>query len=271
MSNGEKARVLENLVHDGLHRREFGRRVFAGSLAAAGAIAAADIDLVAQQVTDIDILNFALNLEYLEAEFYTVATTGRRLEEVGVEVSGRGRRGDTVGGGKVSLDEQTMFIAEQIAVDEQAHVTFLRTALGSDAVAKPSINLAALNVGFASQAEFLTVAAVFEDVGVSAYGGAAPLIDSPKILASAARIALTEAQHAGILRLLAWENRLPVPQVDEVSVPTIGVAEGRLFFVDGNGLSPVRSPAQVLRVVYGGARNEGGFFPDGVNGTIESA
>lgn len=271
MSNGEKARALENLVDNGLHRREFAKKMFAGSLAAAGAIAMADVDLVAQRVTDVDILNFALNLEYLEAEFYTVATTGRRLEEVGIEVSGRGRRGQTVGGGKVSLDPRTMFIAEQIALDEQAHVRFLRSALGRAAVAKPSINLAALNAGFANQAEFLTVAAVFEDVGVSAYGGAAPLIDNAKILAAAAQIALTEAQHAGVLRLLASDNRLPVPLVDQTAIPTIGVENGRLFFVDGNGLSPVRSAGDVLRIVYGGRGADGGFFPDGVNGTIEKA
>lgn len=268
MRDGNKTERLEDLVASGLHRREFARRVFAGGMAAAGAIAVSDVELFAQRVTDVDILNFALNLEYLEAEFYTVATTGRRLEEVGIGVDGRGRRGATVGGGKVSLDARTMFIAEQIALDEQAHVNLLRSALGGAAVAKPAINLAALNVGFASQAEFLTVAAVFEDVGVSAYGGAAPLIDSSRILAAATGIALTEAQHAGVLRLLASDNRLAVPLVDAKAIPTIGVENGRLFFVLGDGLSPARTPDEVLRIVYGGSSSPGGFFPDGVNGRI---
>ena len=156
-----------------------------GGAAAYSAVALGNsVDLLAQGVTEVDILNFALNLEYLEAEFYNVAVTGRRIQEDGIGVTGRGRSGGTSGGSKVALDGRTMFIAEQILLDEKDHVTFLRTALKGDAVAKPSINLAALNTGFNSQAEFLTLAAVFEDVGVSAYGGAAPLIDNQRILDS---------------------------------------------------------------------------------------
>jgi ferritin-like protein len=271
VKHGIKADALDKLLTNGIHRRAFAKRVFAGSLAAAGAIAVSDVDVVAQAVTDGDILNFALNLEYLEAEFYTVAATGKRIEELGIGVSGRGRAGATVGGSKVSLDDRVGAITQQIAQDEQNHVTYLRTALRSAAVAKPDINLAALGVGFSNQAEFLTVAAIFEDVGVSAYGGAAPLIDNSRILAVAARIALTEAQHAGVLRLLASDGKLAVPQVDTTSVPPLGQPNGRLFFVDGAGLSPVRTTSEVLRIVYAGGRNEGGFFPNGFNGTIETA
>lgn len=242
-----------------------------GTAAAYGAVALGNTDALAQSITDVDILNFALNLEYLEAEFYTVGVTGTRLAEAGIGVTGRGRAGATVGGGKVSLNDRIGTISQQIMLDEQAHVRFLRTALGADAVAKPPINLAALNVGFTNQNEFLTVAQIFEDVGVSAYGGAAPLIDRSATLASAARIALTEAQHAGILRLLASDNQLQIPQVDAKAVPTFPLANGRLFFVDGNGLSQVRTPGEVLRIVYGGAADRGGFFPDGVNGTITRA
>jgi len=271
VENRAKANVVDKLVSSRVHRRAFAKQVFAGSLAAAGAIALSDVDVVAQAVTDADILNFALNLEYLEAEFYTVAATGRRIEELGIGVSGRGRPGATVGGSKVSLDERVAAITQQIALDEQNHVTYLRTALRGAAVAKPDINLAALGLGFSNQAEFLTVAAIFEDVGVSAYGGAAPLIDNARVLAAAARIALTEAQHAGVLRLLASDGKLAVPQVDATSVPPLGQPNGRLFFVDGAGLSPVRTPSEVLRIVYAGGRNEGGFFPSGFNGTIETA
>ena len=98
----------------------------------------AKADVLAQSITDTDILNFALNLEYLEGEFYSVATSGKRLSELGIGVTGRGRAGDTTGGSKVSLDDRIGTIAASIAADEQAHVTFLRTALRSDAVAKPA-------------------------------------------------------------------------------------------------------------------------------------
>jgi hypothetical protein len=267
----DKTTALEHLVNSGLARRDFAKRLMVGGLAAYGATTLGDgASLLAQSLTDVDILNFALNLEYLEAEFYTVASSGARLADTGVGVTGSGRAGATVGGSKVSMDERIGTIANQIAIDEQAHVRFLRGALGSSAIAKPSINLAALGLGFNSQAEFLTVSAVFEDVGVSAYRGAAPLISNKQILSAAAGIALTEAQHAGILRLLASDNKLQVPQVDASAIPTFPLENGRLFFVDGNGLSPARTTAQVLSIVYAGGRRNGGFFPDGVNGTIVS-
>lgn len=254
-------------------RRQFATRAIIGGAAAAAGLAFANTEtLVAQaKLTDIDILNFALNLEYLEAEFYTVATSGQRIQEAGIEITGRGRQGATVGGAKVALDDQVRVVAEQIAIDERAHVAFLRTALKGDAVAKPDINLEALGLGFRDQNEFLTLARAFEDVGVSAYAGAAALIDDSTILAAAARIALTEAQHAGVLRLLAYQKALTIAPVDGQDVPTLGSPNGRLFFVDGNGLSIARTADKVLRIVYGGGTNEGGFFPTGVNGTIERA
>jgi hypothetical protein len=151
------------------------------------------------------------------------------------------------------------------------HVRFLRTALGSAAVAKPAINLNALGVGFGNLNEFLTVARAFEDVGVTAYNGAAPLISSRAILGAAAGIALTEAQHAGVLRYLVYDRGIAVPQLDNLDVPPLGSPNGRLFNLNNEGLTPARTPSQVLAIVYAnraaGTRN-GGFFPGGFNGTI---
>ena len=272
MEKSEKKEALERLVSSPLARREFAKRVMIGGVAACGVAAlGGSTNLLAQNAGDVDILNFALNLEYLEAEFYTVATTGNRISDAGIAITGSGRSGATVGGSKVSLDDRNGTIASQITIDEQQHVKFLRTALGNSAVAKPAINLAALGVGFNSQAEFLTVAQIFEDVGVSAYRGAAPLISNSQILSAAAGIALTEGQHAGILRLLAGDNRLQVPQVDAKAIPTFGLPAGRLFFVDGNGLSIARTTSEVLKIVYAGGTSSGGFFPNGVNGAITRA
>lgn len=276
MNATAKREAIERLLEHGQGRREFAKRMVVGGLAAYGTVALGNsADLLAQQVTDVDILNFALNLEYLEAEFYSVAASGVRIAEVGIGVTGPGRSAATVGGSKVALDARVQTIADQIAHDERAHVQFIRAALGSSAVAKPAINLAALGVGFTNQAEFLTVGAIFEDVGVSAYLGAAPLIDSRPILAAAAAIALTEAQHASVLRLLAWDAKLAVPLVDAKAVPIQGQPNGRLFFVDpGNGLSKPRTTSEVLKIVYANSADgtrSGGFFPDGLNGTIATA
>lgn len=258
------------------NRREFAKRaITAGVAASCGLAFDAGGTLFAQSgdpITDEDILVFALNLEYLEAEFYTVATTGQRIGEIGIDISGRAREGATIGGSKVALDDRTRVVAEQIALDEQAHVRFLRTALSGAAIAKPTINLGALGVGFGSQAEFLTVAAIFEDLGVSAYRGAAPLIQDRRVWDAAAGIAITEGQHAGLLRFLAsnLNANLAVPSVDPKAVPPLGQPNGRLFYVDGNGLSPGRTADEVLLAVYGGnPAGKAGFFPDGLNGKIE--
>lgn len=271
----EKTDAIDRLIVDPVNRREFGRRAVATGLwAAVGAAAVglpAGVD--AQSVSDVDILNFALNLEYLEAEFYTVATTGRRIEDLGIGVSGVGTLGGTVGGSVVAMDDRAMQVARDIANEEQMHVRLLRTALGAAAVAKPAINLAALGIGFANVNEFLTLARAFEDVGMTAYNGAAPLISSRAILTAAAGIAHTEAQHAGVLRYMVYDRGIAVPQLNNTDVPPLGSPNGRLFNVTNEGLTPARTASQVLSIVYGttaaGAGN-GGFFPGGFNGVIKT-
>lgn len=270
----DKTEAIGALISNPVNRRDFAKRaITTGLWATVGAgVIGRSAGLSAQAaITDVDILNFALNLEYLEAEFYTVATTGRRIEDLGIGVTGVGTLGGTVGGSVVSLDNRAMQVARDIANEEQMHVRLLRTALGSAAIAKPAINLAALGIGFANVNEFLTLARAFEDVGVTAYGGAAPLISSRAILAAAAGIALTEAQHAGVLRYLVYDRGIAVPQLDNLDVPPLGSPNGRVFNVNNEGLSPARTPSQVLAIVYAnraaGARN-GGFFPGGFNGTI---
>jgi hypothetical protein len=233
----------------------------------------------AAEITDVDILNFALNLEYLEAEFYTVATTGRTIDQTGIATSGAGNPGATTGGKQVSFEAdgqqaessgKLRAVAEELAFDEQQHVNLLRSALGSAAVAKPAINLDALGIGFDNFKQFLALARAFEDVGVSAYGGAAPLISDKTILATAARIALTEALHAGNIRLLVAENNIQAPDVDKLDV--LPPPAGKKFFtVDDSALAIVRVPSQVLHIVYGKWEqgvSSGGFFPIGLNGTI---
>src|SRR5687767_5497037 len=89
--------------------------------------------------TDTDVLNFALNLEYLEAEFYSYAVSGTGIDAT--LTGGVGTAGATTGGARVTFsDANVAAIAAEIAQDELNHVRFLRNALGSQAVAKPAIN-----------------------------------------------------------------------------------------------------------------------------------
>ena len=236
-------------------------------------------------ITDVDILNFALNLEYLEAEFYTMAVTGKTIEDFGIGVNGTGTPGATTGGMRVHFDpddgdhdaddersRKLNRIALEIAYDEVQHVLFLRSALGSDAVAKPAINLDALGIGFANFRSFLQLARAFEDTGVSAYGGAAPLITTNAYLAAAVRIGLTEALHSANLRLLVAENNVQTSPLDSLDI--LPPPSGKQYFeVNLQALTVVRTTSQVLAIVY---HNDtpgtamGGFFPNGVNGTINT-
>lgn len=131
-------------------------------------------------ITDVDILQFALNLEYLEAEFYTVAVSGRTIHAFSVGIDGAGVAGATTGGNRVIFNSSmlpVMSVMEELAFDERAHVNLLRGALmaaGVEPVAKPAINLSGLGFGFGGQVDFITLARILEDIGVTAYVWAAP-------------------------------------------------------------------------------------------------
>ena len=251
--------------------------------------------VAAAAVTDADILNFALNLEYLEAEFYLRAAFGRGLAPG--DVGGSGTAGMVIGGRRVPF--QTSAIreyAQEIARDEENHVQFLRVALGGAAVARPAISLddaftaaarAAGLVGprqrfdaFANEQNFLLAAFIFEDVGVTAYKGAARLISDKDILEAAAGLLAVEAYHAGEIRTLLFgaglfkearaisDARDSLDGAGDKDQGTGRPAAANIVPTDENGLAYSRSAAEVLSIVYLGGSGSGGFFPNGLNGTI---
>lgn len=274
MNTSQKV-LVGHIVDKLANRRGFVRQMGMASAGLASFLATAGSASAQAQITDVDILQFALNLEYLEAEFYTVARTGKTIDQMGIGITGSGTTGATTGGKMVTFIEGSTLArsADEIGADERAHVALLRgalTAAGVQPVAKPAINLNALGVGFGSQEEFITLARAFEDVGVTAYAGAAPLISNKDYLGVAARILAAEAEHTGNLRLHAALYNVRVTALDAVDVvpPPAGTKFGSL---DANGLVAVRTPAQVLNVVYGGASgvSAGGFYPGGFNGNIK--
>ncbi len=263
---------LEEITRIAANRRSFlkGAGMTGIGLASAAMIGskfgAHEQKVAAASVTDGDILNFALNLEYLEAEFYAMATYGANLVKLGV-IKADEETGPTTGGNKVpnfsSKPEANM--ATALRETEIEHVLLLRTALGSAAAKKPAINLDALGYGFSSVNSFLKLARQFEDVGVSAYLGAAPLIESKEYLAAAGAILATEAQHSGSLRFACIMNNVSSPAVDKLDIPP---TDSHFYDVTSQGLSIPRTTSQVLNIVYGGGRCSGGFYPDGMNGVI---
>lgn len=273
--------LLEAVLDQAPDRRKFFRKLSlaATALAATTIVPSADAQT---EITDVDILQFALNLEYLEAEFYTVGTTGRTMDNFGVGITGAGTPGATTGGNRVIFNNSALpvqSIMEELAFDEQAHVNLLRAALtaaGVMPVAKPALNLSGLGFGFGGSADFIILARILEDIGVTAYAGAAPLITSKAYLGVAARILAAEAMHSGNIRLIVAQSRLSTTKVDGVDVvppPAINTATSQpgFFALDNSALSAVRTPEQVLFLAYGlrEAAMGGGFYPAGMNGKIK--
>lgn len=188
-------------------------------------------------VTDADVLNFALQLEYLEAQFYSYAAFGTGLSSS--LLAGVGTQGavaiNTSAANGAGQPRQVQFkdpivaqYAREIAYDEIAHVTFLRNALGSAAVAQPAINLsgdangaftaAARAAGvidnnstfdpYSSDEFFLLGAYLFEDVGVTAYMGGVTLLSNKNFIEAAAGIHAAEAYHAGLVRTTLYRKGL---------------------------------------------------------------
>jgi hypothetical protein len=255
-----------------LARRSFVKNIGLGAVAfGAGSLLVGCGGVVgntsAQSIPETDVLNFALNLEYLEAEFYSVAVTGTTLSSTVT-----GAISKAAGGKKVTFTDPILAaIAAEIAADEKLHVQYLRTALGGLAVAEPAINLDALGIGFNSETEFLTLSRAFEDTGVSAYAGAATLLTGNNLQA-AAQILAVEAYHAGNIRLKIVEH---VPAITVAATDSLDVPPNmpHFFPTDPNGLAIKRTPSQVLKIVYATTAtgiSSGGFFPSGLNGNIKT-
>jgi hypothetical protein len=274
--------LTDELVSASPNRRSFLKTLGAATAGVTALSMAGITPAEAQTTTEVEVLKFALNLEYLESEFYTYALYGEGIELFNIGVSGQANGSNPTGGRVTSGGKKVDFtnphqvltyeIVDQIGRDERAHVTLLRSALGSEVIAKPNINLNALGFGFDSQADFLRLSRIFEDIGVSAYGGAAGLLTTPSIITTAARILATESQHVSSIRTQISVLGITTSALDGADlIPPPSGAKGQVLSVNhANGLPATRTPGQVLYLAFGNQANatSGGFFPSGVNGSI---
>ncbi|WP_019587098.1 ferritin-like domain-containing protein [Deinococcus apachensis] len=302
------------------------RRKFLGmaGMMGAGAVLSGCTNVIAAPSSqdnglDAAIFNFALNLEYLEAAFY-LAAVGRlgELTAAGGDASKvilpAGFSGmDNVGVPNMSRDVRDL--AQEIADDELAHVKVIRAVLKSAAVPQPTLDLSNSFVAagkaasdnaitnfnpFANELFFLHGAFVFEDVGVTAYKGAARFIDDQNPggnLENAAGILAVEAYHAGAIRHELYRRRndpaaagLNVGEVvqkisnlrDSVDgntdddqgivstlqtgAPYIRASASNIIAADVNAIAFSRTPRQVGNIVFLAAgATKGGFFPNGLS------
>ena len=279
-----------------------GRRAFLGSLGfgAAGALIMAGTPsaVLAQAAapSPVDVFNFALNFEYLGAEFYLHALNGSTLTAGDIE--GTGAQGAVIGGHAVPFQDPVVRgVAQEFAADEVGHARFLRAILGSARIARPVIDLnnsftvfarfaglipmTATFDAFANDNNFLLSAFVLEDVCVTALKGASPLIRNNEFLEASAGVLATEGYQAGILRtLLAQRGQFAQAQQasdlrDYFDGPSdidqgIGTAQQvNIVPADANSIAFSRTPEQVRNIAYGTTNGQpGGFFPNGLNGTI---
>lgn len=190
-------KIIQLLDFDKIDQEEIksiaGRRGFfkkAGDFSVKAALTSLPIALTmlpktvkAQSAGVVEVLNFALTLEYLEDEFYKMALNASGL---------------------IPAADRTIFV--QISKHESAHVAFLKTALGNAAVAKPTFDFTAGGAfanAFTNYMTFLTLSQAFEDTGVRAYKGqAGNLIGDDSTLKAALQIHSVEARHASEVRRL---------------------------------------------------------------------
>jgi hypothetical protein len=252
--------------------------------------------------SDIRFLNFALNLKYLEAEYYTYATTGAGIEALGVRVQGTGVPGAVT----IKANPLVPFVSQavldyalEIAADERTHVKLLRSMIfgaGRRSPSRPAIDLtngfteaarAAGVVGptdnfdpFADEVAFLIGAFMFEDLGVTAFRGVAPLVMNKGVLSAVAGLLGAEAYHAANIRTKIYEaGGIAVEAAQKVSdwrdaLDGEGDRDQGVVLEEAANIVPTnaagivfgRSVRQVLNILYGTPDvSQGGFFPAGMN------
>ena len=261
-----------------------------------GSLTAAQHEKAKSQISDQDIFNFALNLESLETEYYLRGTSGKGMDDADAGKN----PGAVTGGGQVPWQNDNLRqFMEEIAANELAHVRFYRRTLGDKAISRPTIDLTAFAAAakaaglgdgfdpFANEMNFFLGGMLMEDVGVTAYHGAASLIKKKEFLDAAAGILAVEAYHMGMARSVLYQmgpearhaaNALSDAR-DKLDGPDDldqGIeVDGKANFVPStpDGIAYSRTPQQVLRIVYLTDKDgvsAGGLFPNGMNGTLKT-
>jgi hypothetical protein len=290
------------------------RRHFLAALGMTGAAAGAgmmsgcstsnSVAVTTASTAQIDMLNFALNVKYLQATFYSFIARGTDLTGTAVTNSGAVTNAPAAlsfsGITGVPNGQQITDMINEIYYDEKNHVSTLLGLLGVSAVFRPAINLAGF--GTITTTNALSIARLLEDVGVTAYAGIIPSLSSSDITLLG-QIMGADSLHAGILRLTTLQNptiaayikadTTDVAPFDLGATSSAGpTASGGFFATAGATTASTANPAgfaftrtisQVYSILFGTetatgsnttvtlaaiGTTSGGFFPSGVNGNL---
>jgi hypothetical protein len=268
----------------------------------------------ADTTSDVDVLNFALQLSYLEAQFYNEAAFGTGLttaqKAAGATPTGTNVPGEATGASQVTFTDPVVaqYVAE-IAQDKMAHLNWLRGELGTYASAQPTIDLGTTATGafstamraagvisgagatfdpYASDANFLLAAFLFADVSASVLRGAIAIITDNGHREIVEGAMITDAHHAAMIRTTLYAKGATdaslrtnagkisdlrdaldgTTEDDQGITGTATVSNISPTYADGTTFS--RDGAHVLNIVFLNSAQvtKGGFFPNGVNGTL---
>lgn len=253
---------------------------------------------------DVDTLNFALQLQYLSAQYFALGTTGTGI--AAALLTGTGTQGTVTGGAQITFADAIFGqYAREIAANELALVGLLRSAVGSAAIAsQPAIDLSSAVTGgftrlaraggyigpadtfdaFASEQNFLLGAFILQDVMVSAYIGMTPALTNLVYINVAADILATKSFNAALIRQQLYNRGTALRTATDQFSAARDALDGASDIdqgVSGNatvsnvvasnvdGIVFGRTPAQVLNVLYTNhaAVTGGGFYPNGVTST----
>jgi len=241
------AERIASSVRDQLERSDDSRRSFLGKTALAGGglfalgsgvgltvadstpshMEEANFDDV--EGTDLDVLNYALTLEQLESAFYRMGT--EQFSESDFQES------DALADFSEDVRTNAYHLVQTAGKQEDTHVEVLTDAV--DFLGGTPVEAGEYEFGIDAVDEFIGTGAVLENVGVSAYRGAAPFIESPDLLGVALSIHSVEARHAAVFNYLSGEQ--PYPNAFDPARSQDEVLEAAASFLggdngtDGNG------------------------------------
>lgn len=249
-------------------------------------------------------LNYALQLEYLHAQYFAYATTGTGVPDA--LLTGTETRGTVTGGASVPFSDTVIAAgAREIAIDAQQRLAYIRGLIAAEAVAQPAINISGASDGaftaaaraagvvgagetfdpYASERNFLLGAFVLQDVIVTAYKALVPLTNLSTTRTAFIGSVAAHGHYAGFIRTSLYGNsawHVPARQfsdwrdsLDGASDQDQGVAAtdgaANITPADGNGIAYSRASGGVLNILYinKASVSAGGFFPAGLNGDLK--